>query len=50
MKWIKMKLREFRKLFWIKCPECGGRVRFVFIDMEFDKAVYECLECKKEFI
>lgn len=50
-----MKLLEKIKMFYNKhfkshCPECGGIMDSVFLDMEFDKLVYECRDCKKLFI
>lgn len=32
------------------CPKCGGIMDSVFLDMKFDKLVYECRDCKEQFI
>jgi hypothetical protein len=35
-----------------KCPKCGcdGRLKPLFLDMQFDKMVYQCTKCGTEFI
>lgn len=50
-----MKLLEKMKTFYNKhfkshCPKCGGIMDDAFLDMEFDKLVYECRDCKELFI
>lgn len=32
------------------CPECNGKMKSDFYDMQFDKEVWKCSECKKEWI
>jgi uncharacterized Zn finger protein len=41
------KIKEFFKL---KCPNCGGEMCSIFLDMEIDKFVYECKKCGKRWI
>lgn len=43
---------KIEKLISIKCPteNCKGRLKIKMLDMQFDKLVYECNVCKKEFI
>lgn len=41
------KIKEFFKL---KCPNCGGEMRSIFLDMKIDKVVYKCKKCEKEWI
>ena len=43
LKWINWKLMH-------RCPECDYPMKMSFLDMQFDKVVYECLKCKKEWI
>ena len=33
-----------------KCPKCGGKLHSEFFDMQFDKMVYRCDKCGKEYI
>lgn len=40
----------FEKIFKHKCPNCNGIIDCIFIDMEFDKCVYKCRCCGKEWI
>ena len=39
-----------RNLFTMRCPVCDGKMKSVFIDMDFDKLVWECDSCKKLWI
>lgn len=42
-KWLKHKL-------CCKCPACGGDMKIEMYDMKFDKLVYKCMKCSKEWI
>ena len=41
---------EIRQFFRAKCPDCGGIMKSTIYDMHFDKSVYECQECHKEWM
>jgi hypothetical protein len=42
---------KFLKWLLIRCPDrCGGMLHTEFYDMKFDKLVWKCSKCKKEFI
>lgn len=41
---------KIKNMFKQHCPECGGIMDYAFHDMQFDKAVYACRNCKKEWI
>ena len=43
-------LNRFFRFFKPGCPECSGKLSGSFIDMQFDKVIYECECCKKQFI
>ena len=43
---IKRLKQIYEKYFKCHCPDCGGVLDAVFLDMEFDSLVYECRECK----
>jgi len=43
LKWISYKLSH-------KCPDCTSPMESTMLDMQFDKLVYECTNCKKEWI
>lgn len=32
------------------CPECGGRMKSEYLDMEIEKLVYKCKKCGKEWV
>lgn len=34
----------------LKCPECEAPIKSTMLDMQFDSLVYECTNCKKEWI
>ena len=40
----------YNKYFKLHCPKCDGIMDSVFFDMEFDKLVYECRDCGKQFM
>ena len=38
-------------LFGRKCPDCNkGRLKLHMLDMEYDKPVFKCNKCDKEYI
>ena len=43
-------IKKIREFFKQECPLCGGEMGVVFIDMVFDRAVYKCKKCGKEWI
>ena len=42
-------LSRIRNIFKVKSPCCGHYMKNV-LDMKYDKLVYECSNCKKEWI
>lgn len=34
----------------LHCPECNGRMKSEFLDMEIDSLVYKCTKCGKEWL
>ena len=43
-------LKFIKELFTLRCPYCGGVMKSEFLDMEFDRMVYKCTECEREWI
>lgn len=43
-------IEKIKNLFSLHCPECDGRMKSKFLDMEIDTIVYECTKCGKEWI
>lgn len=43
-------INKIKKLFYLECPSCGGRMDVAFIDMEINKMVYKCRNCGKEWV
>ncbi len=43
-------LRRLINLLSNKCPKCNGKLNGKMIDMQFDKLIYECKDCKKLWI
>ena len=33
-----------------KCPDCGGKMTYVYYDAEIDRNVYKCEDCGEEWI
>lgn len=33
--------------FSLHCPECGGRMKSEYLDMEIDHMIYKCEKCGK---
>lgn len=42
--------RFYEKHFKSHCPDCGGVMDDVMLDMVFDGLVYECRDCGKRWI
>lgn len=47
---LKTIISGLKGLFSPSCPDCGGRMKALILDMEFDKLVYKCTMCEKEWI
>ena len=43
-------LKKIKDLFNLHCPECNGIVKSEYLDMQFDKMVYKCTKCGKEWM
>ena len=41
---------KVKDIFSLHCPECNGRMKSEYLDMELDKLVYKCEKCGKKFI
>ena len=41
---------KVKDIFSLHCPECSGRMKSEYLDMELDSLVYKCEKCGKEFI
>lgn len=48
--YLKNKISIIRKLFWFKCPDCSGKLVVEMFDMEIDTLVYQCVDCRKEWV
>lgn len=35
-------IEKIKDIFSLHCPECGGRMKSEYLDMEIDKLVYKC--------
>lgn len=42
--------KKFADLFKLKCPHCNGDMKSEYYDMRFDRTVYKCENCGKEWI
>jgi uncharacterized Zn finger protein len=47
---IKRIIEKIKDIFSLHCPECGGRMKSEFLDMEIDHIVYKCEKCGEEWI
>ena len=47
---IKKLLKMIRNIFIRHCPECKGEMKEIGIDLFFDREVYQCTKCGKEWI
>ena len=47
---LKAILEKVKDIFSLHCPECKGRMKCEYLDMEFDTLVYKCEKCGKKFI
>lgn len=47
--WKKI-IEKIKDIFSLHCPECGGRMKSEFLDMEIDHIVYKCEKCGNEWI
>ena len=43
-------IEKIKDIFSLHCPECGGRMKSEFLDMEIDHIVYKCEKCGEEWI
>ena len=43
-------IKIIEKILKPKCPDCGGVMDCIFIDMYVDKCDYKCRDCGKEWI
>lgn len=43
-------IEKIRNAFKLECPACGGRMELEFYDLLIKKNVYQCEECKKEWV
>lgn len=41
---------KIKNLFKQSCPDCNGIMDCMYLDMQFDKLVYKCRSCGKEWI
>lgn len=42
--------RAYEKYFKHHCPDCGGVMDSVCLDMKLDRLVYECRDCGMEWV
>lgn len=47
---MKKLLEFFKKIFSLKCPNCGANLKSECYDMVIDCVVYKCNKCGKEWI
>ena len=40
----------YNKCFKVHCPNCGGIMDSVFLDIKINKMVYECRDCGERFV
>lgn len=43
-------IEKIKDLLSLHCPECNGRMKSEYLDMEIDEMVYKCTKCGKEWI
>jgi uncharacterized protein (DUF983 family) len=47
---MKKLLKKIINWLRIDCPECYGKLHQEFFDMQYDKLVWKCDKCGKQFI
>lgn len=47
---LKKIIKALKHVFCLKCPDCKGDLEVKMLDMYFDRLVYRCRDCGKEFI
>ena len=47
---MKRFIKWLKHILSCKCPDCGGDMETEMLDMVFDKLVYKCTKCGKEWI
>ena len=47
---MKKLLKKIKDLFSLHCLKCNGIVKSEYLDMQFDKMVYKCTKCGKEWM
>ena len=47
---MKKIIQWIKNIFRQTCPDCGGKMDNIMLDPQFDRLVYECAQCNKEFI
>lgn len=47
---LKRVWEKIKDIFSLHCPECNGRMKSEYLDIEIDTLVYKCEECNKEWI
>lgn len=43
-------IEKIKDLLALHCPECNGRMKSEYLDMQFDNMVYKCTKCGKEWM
>lgn len=47
---IKKIMKKIKDIFSLHCPECNGRMKSKYLDMQSDHLVYKCTKCGKEWM
>ena len=47
---LKVIWEKVKDIFSLHCPECNGRMKSEYLDMELDTLVYKCEKCGKKWI
>ena len=47
---LKVIWEKVKDIFSLHCPECNGRMKSEFLDMEIDTLVYKCEKCGHRYI
>lgn len=47
---IKKIKKKIINIFSHHCPECGGRMENKLWDIKYDRPIYKCTKCGKEWI
>jgi hypothetical protein len=47
---VRILKKAYEKYFKSHCPDCGGVMDNICLDMEYDRMIYECRKCKKRWI